>query len=471
MSKQNNNVTVFIALATVLLVSGVIIYWTVFNKNYSWDENYNIKKEQPYASSIFYQLVKASVKSDQFIEIRKHVNEYFHADSLPKQNACYVLLNNESYYDSLEIESLKSFVASGNTCLSITPYINNDLINQLNLAKKDTNEVANTKADRIDAVDSASEDSFSKKEVTAPSTANTNAPDNPSVSSSANSLSMPLLTEWFGSYVLLNFNDPTLQDAKGYVINYFYEQKFQSKWWNYFIPTNFNSTLYTPEVLGYFQDSLPCYIRIKYGKGYFYFHSVPLAFTNYHLLSERNYDYVNKCLSTISYTRIYWDEESKANKFIDNKEQEIDTPLSYILSHRALRYAWYGLLLLLLLFLFFGMKRRQRIIPIYLKKSNSYLDFIESITVLYFQQKDHRNIGLKKWKLLLSFIRNRYGLSTHQIDASFLETLKAKSACSSSLIDSLEKAHLLLENSEHTYTSKDLITLHQLIQYFYQSCK
>jgi hypothetical protein len=469
MSKQNNNATIFIALAIILLVSGVIIYLTFFNKNYSWEENYAIKKEQPYASSIFYQLIKASVKSDQFIEVRKHVNIYFHADSLPTQNACYVLLNNESYYDSLEIESLKSFVAGGNTCLSITPYINIDLLKQLNLAKKDTNEVANTRTDSMDEVDSESEDSFPKKEVGEPS--NTKALGKPSVTAGAPFASKPLSTDWFSSYVLLNFKDPTLQDPKGYVINYFSGQKFQSKWWNYFIAANFNNTLYTPEVMGYFQDSLPCYIRIKYGKGYFYFHSVPLAFTNYHLLSERNYDYVNKCFSTISYKRIYWDEGSKTTKFIDNKEQEIDTPLSYILAHRSLRYAWYGLLLLLLLFLFFGMKRRQRIIPIYLKKSNSYLDFIESISVLYFQQKDHRNIGLKKWKLLLSFIRNRYGLSTHQIDASFLESLKAKSACSSSLIDLLEKAYLLLENTEHTYTSKDLITLHQLTQSFYKSCK
>ncbi len=464
MSKQNNQVSLFIFIAIIVIVGGIAWYFSAINKSYTWDENYSIKKEQPYSSNIFFELMRSSVKPDSFTLLTSRLDQGLFTDSLQLKNTCYVYFKNSSpHYLYPEVEALKHFVAAGNNYFAISNELNERLVKELALVKTypfaeqdltaEDSTFSSVASDTIATIDTTDEYTGNSTEETTPTYYSGN-----------------LTNTYYNDYIKLNFTDSAIHDTKGYVINYFFNNNFHSYYWYYFDMKAFNDSLYKPEVLGYFNDSFPCFIRVKYGKGYFYFHSVSMAFTNYHLLSERNYDYVNACINLIGYNKIYWDEAAKFDKFTNQQNNDYkESPLNYILSQRSLRFAWYGLLGVLLLFLLFGIKRRQRVIPIIIPKANTYMEFIESINVLYYRKKDHRNIAYKKWKLFLGFVRQRYSLNTQQINDLFRKQLEERSGLTASFIDELVQAFAKVDH-ESEYSAKDLIALHQLLDYFYKNC-
>ena len=58
------------------------------------------------------------------------------------------------------------------------------------------------------------------------------------------------------------------------------------------------------------------FLRIKYGEGNFFLNTVPLAFTNYHLLNSDNNEYVYKALSHLPVQQTFWDDYYKdGNKY------------------------------------------------------------------------------------------------------------------------------------------------------------
>ena len=69
------------------------------------------------------------------------------------------------------------------------------------------------------------------------------------------------------------------------------------------------------------------YIRCAYGEGFFYFHSIPTAFTNYNILRNDNADYISKALSYLPIQTTYWDEYHKAGKKDYDSENDADKEL------------------------------------------------------------------------------------------------------------------------------------------------
>ena len=92
---------------------------------------------------------------------------------------------------------------------------------------------------------------------------------------------------------------------------------------------NFSNYFFTydtarTQVLGINQDGQANFIRIRYGDGNFLLNTVPLAFSNYHLLNEDNSGYVFRALSCLPVQETIWDDYYKAgNKFTS-------TPLRFI---------------------------------------------------------------------------------------------------------------------------------------------
>src|SRR6476661_1712372 len=81
----------------------------------------------------------------------------------------------------------------------------------------------------------------------------------------------------------------------------------------------------------------------------------------------------------------------------------------------------------MLIYVFFEMKRRQRIIPIITPLKNTTVEFIRTVATVYFQQKDNRSIATKKITYFLEFIRNKYFIATTTFDEQFIEQLSRKS--------------------------------------------
>ena len=189
----------------------------------------------------------------------------------------------------------------------------------------------------------------------------------------------------------------------------------------------------TTVVLGMNNYNEVNFIRLDIGAGHLYIHSAPLAFSNYFMLKEQNLGYVEGVLSYLPKdpTFLVWDEFYSLGRGIS------ETPLRVILTKPALKYAYFTALAAMLIYLFFQSKRRQRIIPVVEKPGNATLEFVETVARVYYNQKNHRNIALKKITYLFDYIRTRYGLQTQHLDETFTQQLANRSGVSSERVQEM----------------------------------
>ncbi|MFD2571231.1 DUF4350 domain-containing protein [Spirosoma soli] len=214
-------------------------------------------------------------------------------------------------------------------------------------------------------------------------------------------------------------------------------------------------------VLGRNARQEPVFIRLQYGKGQFFIHNLPLAFTNYYVLDAKTSDYAFKALSYLPALPTYWDEYQKQGRF-DEDQQSI---LRYVRSQPALNWAYYLVVFGLILYAIFAGKRTQRIIPVIEPPKNTSLDFVKTVGQLYFQQGDHDNLARKKIQYFLAELRERYGLNTNSLDKEFTETLARKSG--TSLQETAELVRLLRDTQKSISLSEyDLLTLNKAIENF-----
>ncbi|RUT71671.1 DUF4350 domain-containing protein [Flavobacterium cupreum] len=200
------------------------------------------------------------------------------------------------------------------------------------------------------------------------------------------------------------------------------------------------------------------FIKVPYVNGYFYLHLQPVAFTNYHLLKTDHYQYAQNVLSYVPKGNIYWYTKGQ------NSESISDSPLRYILSQPALKWAWYLFLIGMLIFILFNAKRKQRIVPILKPLPNLTVDFTKTIGNLYYQEGDHYNIIDKKIIYFLERMRNEYLLDTTKLDDTFITKLHHKSGKDEN--DIRELVFLINEHrkSYHGSLEEDLIRINNAIE-------
>lgn len=221
-------------------------------------------------------------------------------------------------------------------------------------------------------------------------------------------------------------------------------------------------TAYTT-VLGYqkFGDSTYTnFIKTSWGQGYFYIHLQPAVFTNYQLLKKDNKKYAAAAMSYIDDDTIYFDSRNKLNA------TESRSPLRFILSQPALRWAWYLVLITILIFIIFNAKRKQRIVNVIKPLKNTTVEFTKTIGNLYYETKDHDNLIEKKITYFLEYIRRVYYLDTQILDDKFVKNLSLKSGKDQKDIKKLVNkiAHL---KSKSNCTEDDLLQLNKAIEDFY----
>ncbi len=146
------------------------------------------------------------------------------------------------------------------------------------------------------------------------------------------------------------------------------------------------------------------------------------------------------------------------------------SPLNFILSEPALKWAWYILLSIALLFMLFRAKRQQQIIPVLPANENTSLDFVNTIGRLYFLQKNNKQLAERQSEHWFSFIRKKYGIATTKLDKEFIKKLSVKSELPSQLIQKIIDNHFIIEK-ESVVSDETLIYFHQLIQEFYNKAK
>jgi hypothetical protein len=172
------------------------------------------------------------------------------------------------------------------------------------------------------------------------------------------------------------------------------------------------------EELGKYKNGDINYVKVKYGEGHFYLHSVPLVYTNIQLIRDETRPYINRLFADMEADVMYWDVYAKTDlarqraMTIQRGAKTIGNSgiLSTMLREPALAFSWFILLGLIALFLVFGSKREQRLIPVIPPPKNASLQFVQSLARLQFRQQNFKSICKQDMRYFLNAVRERTGI-------------------------------------------------------------
>jgi len=388
-----------ILLAFGVALIAIIIIEFVKPKPLNWKDNYTVESKIPFGCYIISEEIEGLFNNKISTEIIDEDPFLFLRDSSYQQNSMYLFINSSIGFDKRQYEKLTSFVEQGNTVF---------------ISSRSFGSVFN---------DSLGIDTYTY------------------------------------NYIFEEESNPTFF-SKTFEKD---STKFSYKKGVYQSTFTEIDTLKTT-ALGYFHveggNDLEeiNFVKIPFGKGNFYLHSLPEAFSNYYLM-EGNQQYVANLLSYVNPSKIYIDNYLKAGRKV------VSSPMRFVLNETSLKWAYYLIMVGLLLFVVFKGKRVQRIIKVIEPLENSSIEFTKTIGDLHFQHKDFGNIIQKKITYFLEKIRSQYYLDTNSLDKEFCKKLAQKSNTNVEETTQLINTIKLLKGKS-LHNEQDLINLNKLLEEF-----
>ncbi|TDU39589.1 uncharacterized protein DUF4350 [Gelidibacter sediminis] len=220
-------------------------------------------------------------------------------------------------------------------------------------------------------------------------------------------------------------------------------------------------------VLGYTNDDPNSinFLNVPFEEGNIYLHLEPKIFTNYNILKDNRYRYTEGALSYLPNATIYFDSYTK---YLNSQygDAEKKSQLSWFLEQPSFKWAWYLTIILTLLFMVFNAKRRQRIIPIVKPLENTTVGFVKTISNLYYETEDHKNLIEKKITYFLEKIRSDYNLDTTTLNDEFITKLSQKSGKKK---ESVQKTITFINwlRTKNEFFEENLLKLNKHIEEFY----
>lgn len=430
--------------AGVLVVVLLLVVFLGGKENLNWDESYKYNQEQPYDNFLIHSLLEARAEHDTFVTIKKSVAKELSPSSI-EGTASYVFISNRMMHTHDDIDSLLRFAEMGHDVFISASYFENEFAEALGI---------------LGCMDTAYYD-WSYDE------------DADSSYKIYNYSMMNLTGSFRDSTASLNLMHPTLifKERLKYVYRVDYKPEVYT--WRYFDTNRWCGDDEYVAKLGSNYTKIN-FIKVNYGDGSFYLHTTPLAFTNLFMVEEDKLAYAQSVFSHLPDGAIYWDEGSRYYHS-DSKSTYKSKPfgrseLKYILSQPASKWAFYTLLAGILLYIVFYMKRRQRIIPVIEPYPNTSVEYVQTVGGLYFMKKDHRKLAEQKFKLFLSFVRNRYRLSTQNLDAKLIKQLASTSKVAEDKVQAIFELYGSI-SEKSAMSEAQLITFNKNLEYFYQNCK
>jgi len=271
--------------------------------------------------------------------------------------------------------------------------------------------------------------------------------------------------------VNLNFIHNSLWQAGGVQYAFRFGNQDRHYFWSYFNENLFCDSTKSVIPLGYLdrEDHIN-FIKIPAGRGNLYLHSNPLVFTNYFLTKSEKLNYASSVFSHLDGKHIIWDEYSKIPFWGDNNTY--NSPLYYIMQQPSLKYAWWLLLLTVVLYILFAAKRKQRVIPVLEKKTNTSLEFVKLISRLHYKNGNHLDMAHKKMKYFLYFVRSRFGIQSEKFREEHIRRLAEKSRVKFADVEVIFMQYYLIEERFQTNIDANrLVDLYDSIDNFYRQCK
>jgi hypothetical protein len=176
----------------------------------------------------------------------------------------------------------------------------------------------------------------------------------------------------------------------------------------------------TTEVIAENTDGKAVLLNVSYGEGNLLLSSTPLAFSNFSMLRADNHEYVAGILSYLQRGSLYWTEYYQLGRM------EAGTPLRYVLSEPSLKWAFYILMFAIITSMVFEVKRKQRIIPVISPLRNETLDFVKTISRLYYQKKDHKDLAAKKMMHFMDHLKQHLYIDINDEISEVISKVTAK---------------------------------------------
>ncbi len=174
-----------------------------------------------------------------------------------------------------------------------------------------------------------------------------------------------------------------------------------------------------------------CFISTKIGKGKLYLMTMPDVFGNYFIVNNPNRQLAYALLSIIKNDELIWDEYYKTYNITSYSF------IKFILESDALYTAYLLIIFILILYMIFEGRRRQRAIPVVATPTNSTLEFVNVVSHVYYNSKNHQSIAAEKIKYFYETIRRKFHVNTNQINDEFLNEITDLSGIERKLVRQL----------------------------------
>ncbi len=428
-----------ILVGVLFLVLGVGLYaliWYSNRNNIDWNQTYttsDTQKEEanhnPYGLYVVENLLKTYFPNQDFHKITKKISQELPEDA---QNATYIFIGDGMAWDSLDGARLRHFVEQGNDAFISSNIVAKVLVKPLfeNQCSVDTSSTL--------PYFNFSYSSFLDSSVTV-------------------------------SFLAQGVNTTVFS------LNHIEENKPTRTNWVYLQNNPCGSEKIVQTSLGLLNGTHTNFAVVPYKKGKFYFHTTPEIFTNINLLQKPILQYTSLVFSHLRPSTIYWESSNHVSAYVTermNGQKQEDAahrsnPLAYIMKQPALRFAWYALLVGLLLYLIFRAKRQQRIIPVLDIPTNTSLEFIKTISSMHFMRRNHKEMATQQARYFLSYIRDRYKISTTQLDENFVKQLSIRTNIEENAITAILNELSYVE-TKPTLTDQELIKVYQVLAGFYK---
>ena len=400
---------VILSLVILLLILIVFIFYEIrYKPDADWRRNFDLNSEEPFGTKLFCDLIKAQNGEDNVLYYSKD----FYFDSILPGDYSYIYIA-DRYVSYEKADSIIDFIRNGDDAMIIAG------INFMHIP-----------------IDSSQLDTIN-------------------IDSQYNVRSYIEASSIYDS--IINYKFVTKQDTSDiynfeFYTNHFWNPKLNH--FNFFIEQESDSM----EFLAYMQDTSAILARMKFDSNYLYVHLIPDLISNVASRQKAFLPHFNHISGYLTGKKILLDHPMMAPKeYFENINK---SPLSYILSQRSLRWAYYIILMLLLLYLFIGGKRKFKAVDLLEKNENTSIEYIKIQSELYRQQEQHEKLINQMRSNFYYWVKSRYFIE--KLEQDFAEKLSRKSKVEKTTIDRL--LNKLNNNKIDDLSDDQLIVLNKQIE-------
>ena len=419
-NKRTSSILIGASVITVLVIVGFIL---ATQNNVNWNSSYKPNDRQPYGTSVLKTLLEKIRQDQEFVFISDSTFEQLPTNPTGSVDN-YIYVGEEFYADERDNDTLMKFLEAGNTVFISANSLNEDLIEKV-FRRANKSDFDEYQQEQLEIQEQLQEE------------ASAVPPEETEVSEYDEHMYSD--DEYIQDNIEYNFEeqlfdiptDVTNQDSiflqtrdekyERTKLSYVYEFDTIGYEWRYFSEFNSLGNEYVnPE--GYFtktrnKSSIQHinFISVAVGQGRLYLHLTPLALTNFSMINRAHMEHAREIFEHLGKGKVYWGEDNRiysAKRDPENIDTETPSegPMEFILSEPALRSAWYTLLIGSILYMIFGVKRKQRVIPVTESMQNTSIEYAEVISQLFMEQADHKKLVDLKMDMFKSNLREKYNI-------------------------------------------------------------